>query len=91
MTETRIASSTVICLIFLGVFQLGLSYVLYSSAIQHITVLEAILVSVIEPILNPVWVYLVMGEAPGRWALVGGLIVLSGMAARYASSALRKT
>jgi drug/metabolite transporter (DMT)-like permease len=78
-------------LIFLGVFQLGLSYVLYSSAIQHITVLEAILVSVIEPILNPVWVYLVMGEAPGQWALVGGLIVLSGMAARYASSALRKT
>ena len=78
-------------LIFLGVFQLGLSYVLYSSAIKHITVLEAILVSVIEPILNPVWVYLVMGEAPGRWALVGGLIVLIGMAARYASSALRKT
>jgi hypothetical protein len=36
-------------------------------------------------------VYLVMGEAPGQWALVGGLIVLSGMAARYASSALRKT
>ena len=63
----------------------------YSSAIKHITVLEAILVSVIEPILNPVWVYLVMGEAPWRWALVGGLIVLIGMAARYASSALRKT
>jgi drug/metabolite transporter (DMT)-like permease len=78
-------------LIFLGVFQLGLSYVLYSSAIKHITVLEAILVSVIEPILNPVWVYLVMGEAPGRWALMGGIVVLIGMAARYALSALRKT
>ena len=78
-------------LILLGVFQLGLSYVLYSSAIKHITVLEAILVSVIEPILNPVWVYLAMGEAPGRWALAGGTIVLIGMAARYALSALRKT
>jgi drug/metabolite transporter (DMT)-like permease len=78
-------------LIFLGVFQLGLSYVLYSSAIKHITVLEAILVSVIEPILNPVWVYLVMGEAPGRWALMGGIVVLIGMAARYALSALSKT
>lgn len=78
-------------MIFLGVFQLGLSYVLYSAAIKHITVLEAILVSVIEPILNPVWVYLVMGEAPGRWALAGGAVVLAGTATRYALSAWRKT
>jgi drug/metabolite transporter (DMT)-like permease len=63
-------------LIFLGVIQLGLSYVLYSKAIRHVTALEAILIPGVEPILNPIWVFLMLGERPGRWALIGGLIVL---------------
>ncbi len=62
--------------LFLGVVQLGLSYVLYSKAIRHVTALEAILIPSIEPILNPIWVFLVLGERPGKWALVGGSIVL---------------
>jgi len=62
--------------IFLGVIQLGLSYVLYSKAIKHITAIEAILIPGIEPILNPIWVFLILGERPGKWALVGGFIVL---------------
>ncbi len=63
-------------LIFLGVVQLGLSNVLYSKAIKHVTALEAILIPGIEPILNPVWVFLILGERPGQWALIGGFIVL---------------
>ena len=63
-------------LIFLGVIQLGLSYVLYSKAIKHVTALEAILIPGIEPILNPTWVFLILGERPGKWALIGGSIVL---------------
>jgi len=63
-------------LIFLGVIQLGLSYVLYSKAIKHVTAIEAILIPGIEPILNPIWVFLILGERPGQWALIGGLIVL---------------
>lgn len=63
-------------LFFLGVIQLGLSYVLYSEAIRHVTALEAILIPGIEPILNPIWVFLILGERPGNWALIGGLIVL---------------
>jgi len=63
-------------LFFLGVIQLGLSYVLYSKAIKHVTALEAILVPGIEPILNPIWVFLILGERPGKWALIGGFIVL---------------
>jgi len=78
-------------LIFLGVFQLGLSYVLYSTAIKYITALEAILVAVVEPILNPLWVFLLIGEAPGRWALLGGTVVLIAMTVRYAVNALHKT
>jgi drug/metabolite transporter (DMT)-like permease len=63
-------------LVFLGVIQLGLSYVLYSKAIKHVTAIEAILVPGIEPILNPIWVFLILGERPGKWALIGGFIVL---------------
>jgi drug/metabolite transporter (DMT)-like permease len=63
-------------LLFLGVIQLGVSYVLYSKAIKYVTALEAILIPGIEPILNPIWVFLILGERPGKWALIGGAIVL---------------
>jgi drug/metabolite transporter (DMT)-like permease len=82
--------STWVGLILLGVFQLGLSYVLYAGAVKHITALEAMLVPVVEPILNPVWVLLVMHEVPGRWAILGGVIVLSAVTGRYAVRALLK-
>ncbi|MGJ8455493.1 DMT family transporter [Pseudothermotoga sp. U03pept] len=71
-------------LILLGVFQLGLSYIFYSIAIKHVTALEAILISVVEPILNPVWVFLATGEKPSVWAFIGGTIILSSVTLRYA-------
>lgn len=63
-------------LVLLGVFQLGISYILYAEAIKHVTALEAILIPIIEPILNPVWVFLMLKETPGKWAVLGGIIVL---------------
>lgn len=66
----------------LGVVQLGVSYWLYARAIKHVTALEAVLIPVIEPILNPVWVLLFMREKPSQWALVGGVIVLSAVTFR---------
>jgi drug/metabolite transporter (DMT)-like permease len=84
------SSSSWIGLILLGVFQLGLSYTLYTTAVKHITALEAVLIPVVEPILNPVWVFLVIGEVPGRWAFLGGAIVLAAVTGRYVVSALRK-
>jgi len=69
--------SSWIGLIILGVFQLGLSYILYSIAIKRVTALEAILIPVLEPILNTVWAFLFIGEKPGLWAFVGGIIVIA--------------
>jgi len=63
-------------ILILGVFQLGISYTLFSLAVRHVTALEAILIPVIEPILNPIWVFLATGEKPGALALLGGLIVV---------------
>jgi drug/metabolite transporter (DMT)-like permease len=66
----------------LGVVQLGLSYALYAEAIKHVTALEAMLIPLIEPILNPVWVMLALGERPGPWAIAGATLVLSAVLVR---------
>jgi drug/metabolite transporter (DMT)-like permease len=63
-------------LALLGVFQLGLSYACYVVAIKNVTAMEGILISVLEPILNPLWTILFMGERIGQWALLGGVVVI---------------
>lgn len=77
-----------VCLVILGVVQLGIPYILFSKAIKHVTALEAILISVIEPLLNPIWVFLMLGEAPGPLALIGGPIVLVAITVRCVLAAL---
>ncbi|MGH7956045.1 MAG: DMT family transporter [Opitutaceae bacterium] len=71
-----------VALLVLGVVQLGISYWLYARAIKHVTALEAVLIPVIEPILNPLWVLIFMHEKPTRWAVFGGAIVLGAVTLR---------
>lgn len=75
--------TNVIGISLLGVFQLGVSYVLYSYAIRYVEALEATLITSIEPILNPIWVFLLFSEQPGLYSMIGGLIVLSAITLRY--------
>lgn len=67
---------------FLGVFQLGLPFVLYAHAIRSLSAIEAILISCLEPILNPILVFIVIGERPGPMALLGGVVVMIAVLAR---------
>jgi drug/metabolite transporter (DMT)-like permease len=60
----------------LGVFQLGLSYILYVKASAACPPLACALLGALEPLLNPVWVLLFNGERPGPFALIGGVIVI---------------
>jgi drug/metabolite transporter (DMT)-like permease len=69
-------------LVLLGAIQLGLPYVFYATAIKHVTALEATLIPLLEPVLNPLWVMLALGEKPGPWAIVGGLLVLGAVLGR---------
>lgn len=69
-------------LILLGVFQLGFSYILFSIAIKNVSALESVLIPMIEPILNPIWVALLLHEIPGFFALIGGAIVISAVTIR---------
>ncbi len=78
-----------IALGLLGTVQLGMSYHLYARAIRHVTALEAVLIPVIEPILNPVWVLLLVGEKPAGLALVGGVVVLGAVTLRAVASIRR--
>jgi drug/metabolite transporter (DMT)-like permease len=61
---------------YLGIFQIALAYVFVTSAIRHIPALEASVILLLEPVLNPVWAWLVQRETPGAWALLGGAIIL---------------
>ena len=60
----------------LGIVQLGLSAILFSIAIKRVSAVSANLIAVIEPVFNPVWVFIAIGEAPGANALIGGGIIV---------------
>ena len=66
----------------LGIFQLGIPYILYTTALKYVSALDAILVCMLEPILNPIWVYIFIGEAMGEWAFIGGALVIIGTLGR---------
>ena len=66
---------------FLGVFQIGLSYLLFIKGVRAGTrPLDASLIGFIEPLLNPVWVFIFVGERPSQWALLGGGIIIAAIA-----------
>ncbi len=74
-------------LAYLGFIQIGLSFLLYSIAIKHIPALESVLIGTLEPILSPLWVFLLIGEKPGPLALVGAGVVLVGVVTNAVASA----
>jgi drug/metabolite transporter (DMT)-like permease len=64
-------------LLYLGVFQLGLAYLAFSRGVTGTPAIEASLLILLEPVLNPIWTFLFVGERPGPWAVVGGAVVLA--------------
>lgn len=82
-----VATSTVhtidlLWLLLLGVGQLGFGYILFVHGVRYVPAIEAALIPILEPFLNPLWVMLFYGEQPSAKALVGGLIVVSSVTAR---------
>ena len=61
----------------MGVFQLGIPYVLYGIASRDCPPLACSLIGMLEPLLNPVWVAIFIGEVPGPFALVGAVIIIA--------------
>lgn len=74
--ETPFTAVNIAVILAMGIFQLGIPYILYGLAVRKCSPLACSLISAIEPLLNPVWVFLFNGEAPGFFALIGGAVVI---------------
>jgi DME family drug/metabolite transporter len=74
----------------LGVFQIALAYVFLLLGLRHVMALEASLLLLLEPVLNPIWAWLVHGERPGSWSLAGGGLILAATLAKSAWDSRRQ-
>ncbi len=81
LSVTPVTPSAIAVIFVMGVFQLGIPYILYGLAVRRCSPLACSLISAIEPLLNPVWVFLFNGEAPSFFALIGGAVVISSVVA----------
>lgn len=61
---------------YLGIFQVGFSYLLLSRSLSHVAAVDASLLLLAEPAFSPVWAWLVHGEIPGTWPLLGGMLIV---------------
>jgi drug/metabolite transporter (DMT)-like permease len=66
--------------VYLGVIQVALAYVCLTRAMTHLPALEVSLILLVEPVLNPLWTWLVRDEEPGGWVLVGGAVIVAATA-----------
>lgn len=67
-------------LLYLGVFQIGVAYLFFNAGMKHLSATAAVVTGTLEAVLNPIWVFLGIGERPSAWALAGGLIILATIA-----------
>lgn len=87
-----IAASDLARLSYLGVVQIGFAYLLFTLAMARgLRSLDASIVGYIEPVLNPVWVFLFIGERPSGWAIAGGAIIIASVMVHMLISAKEKT
>lgn len=74
----QMSSKDVLAILFLGIFQIGIAYILFTKGIaEGVRSLDASIIGFVEPLLNPIWVFLVLGERPSHWAILGGAIIVA--------------
>lgn len=83
MNPVPITASQFTWIAFLGGFQLALPYVLFSIGVKHVSAREASLLTLIEPVVNPLWVLLAWGENVPAATWAGGGLILTGLFARF--------
>jgi len=67
-------------IIYLGVFQIGLAYILVTAGLRQVAALDASLLLLVESALNPVWTWWLLRERPTVWALAGGAVIIGATA-----------
>jgi len=86
-TDLSLSPKSAAILAFLGVVQLACAYILFVKGLKLVTATRASLIGMAEPIANPVWVFLFLGERPSVFALAGGAVVLGAIAWRTLTAA----
>jgi len=77
---------------YLGVVQIGFAYLLFTLAMARgVRSLDAGIIGYVEPVLNPIWVFLFIGERPSGWAIIGGAIIIASVIIHMLSEARTKT
>jgi drug/metabolite transporter (DMT)-like permease len=89
-SQLVLSLNEILILAVMGAVQLGLPYFLFSNGLRTISLQEASLIALIEPVLNPLWVALVVGEIPSTATIAGGGMILVGLGARYVWPLLRR-
>jgi drug/metabolite transporter (DMT)-like permease len=77
-------------ILYLGVFQIAAAYVLVSAGLRQVTALTAVLLLLLEPVLNPIWAALLHGERPGGWSLLGGAVILAATVGKTVADSRRR-
>lgn len=80
--DLALPTRSAIILTFLGVVQIGVAYALFVSGLKYVTATEGSLIGMLEPVFNPIWVFLFIGERPGIYSILGGITVLGAIAWR---------
>ena len=76
---------------YLGIVQIGFAYLLFTLAMARgVRSLDAGIIGYIEPVLNPIWVFLFIGERPSGWAIVGGGIIITSVIVHMLAETKRK-
>ncbi len=82
-SQLALSSTQLGILVVMGAVQLGVPYFLFSKGLQSVPLQEASLIALIEPVLNPLWVALTVGEIPSFTTLAGGSLIVAALAVRY--------
>lgn len=67
---------------FLGIFQIGLAYIFFTYGLRRVLAIEASMISLIEPVFNPIWVLIGYGEVPSETAIIGGIVIIAAITTR---------
>ncbi|MCB1055611.1 MAG: DMT family transporter [Acidobacteria bacterium] len=86
---TDVSAMDVAAVVFLGVVQIALAYRLLTAGVRHLPALEVSLLLLLDPVLNPLWAWLLHGELPDRWAAAGCALILGATAAHVVASSPR--
>lgn len=76
-SELKISLDDFFMVAYLGIFQIGFAYAVFTYSIKRIEGIEAALIAMVEPVMNPIWVFIGYGEKPSSFAILGGLIILT--------------